>query len=251
MLVIVASRYDRTAEWLGARWASHDVGVLTGADLSVAGWRYHVGSGQSSQAVIGGQVVAVKDITGILIRMPSVGELELPHIAPEDRRYVSAEMTAFLASWLFSLQCSMLNRPTPVCLAGPNLREAQWVRLAAQAGIPVRPMERASALSGFAAPTPFEGVPVSVTVVGGRCFGSADETLKKQARCLARAAGVDLFTVFFSGATDGAEFLNASLLPDVASFEIADAILEYFTEKEPHADSSVGARDGRATDGGA
>ncbi len=56
--------------------------------------------------------------------------------------YVSAEMTAFLLSWLSGLDCPILNRPTPNCLSGPGWRQEQWIHLAARLGIPVDPVQR-------------------------------------------------------------------------------------------------------------
>ena len=40
-------------------------------------------------------------------------------------------MMAFLASWLNGLPSPVFNRPTPVCLMGPNWRQEQWVHAAA------------------------------------------------------------------------------------------------------------------------
>ena len=71
------------------------------------------------------------------------------HIAEKreaDER-VAAEAMAFLASWLYGLTSPVLNRPTPVCLMGPNWRQEQWVHAAAQIGIPIHPIYRRSGLN--------------------------------------------------------------------------------------------------------
>ncbi len=140
MLVVVASRHDASARNLVSRWASHDAVLLTSADLSVAGWRHYIGAQGALTAVAGGRVVNVAEITGVLTRLPSVVEAELPHIVSDDRSYVAMEMTAFLLSWLSSFTCPVINHPRPGCLIGPNWREAQWFRLVSRIGIPSRTM---------------------------------------------------------------------------------------------------------------
>jgi hypothetical protein len=122
----------------------------------------------NSTAVVDGQVVAVEEISGVLIRLPYVFEQELLHIVPGDRAYVAAEMQAFLISWLSRLKCPVLNRPTPSYLLGPNWRPQQWVYTAAQVGIPVRPVHQHITLAAEALPQTPELSPVTITVVGDR-----------------------------------------------------------------------------------
>ena len=230
MLVIVASRHDGVARTLTNQWAAHDAALLTCEDLATAGWRHPLGVTERSTAVVGGRVVAVEEITGVLTRRPYVIEQELGHIVPADRAYVAAEMTAFLLSWLSVLECPVLNRPTPSGLSGPNWWPEQWTYAAARLGLPVRPVRRRSVLPANVAAEATDPPPVTVTVVGGRCFGSVDEALAAQAQHFAKAVGVDLLAVQFSGNEPGADFLGANLWPDASSPEIADAILEYLSE---------------------
>jgi len=140
------------------------------------------------------------------------------------------EMTSFLVAWLSALECTVINKPRPACLVGPNWREAEWVRLAAELGMRVRTLRRECAPGARFAPSVFEGVPVSVTVIGKARFGPADETLKEQAGRLAQAAGVGLLTVFFTSASSSsAEFLGVSLCPDLSSSDAAASVLELLT----------------------
>lgn len=236
MLVVVASRYDETAQSLVDRWTKQEARLLTCEDLSVVGWRHSLrGVGGDSPplldstAVVDGQVVGVEEISGVLTRLPYIFEQELLQIVPDDRSYVAAEMNAFLISWLSGLKCPVLNRPTPTYLLGPNWRPQQWLYAAAQLGIPVHPMRRYIALSGDVCPKPPEMPPVTVTVVGDRIFGSVDQALATQARRLADAAKVDLLAIHFSGSESGADFLGADLWPDISSPDVADAILEYLS----------------------
>ena len=211
------------------RWAAHNASLLTCDDLSVAGWRHYVGASSCaapSAAVIGGRTVAVREIKGVLIRWPGVFEQELAHIVEADRSYVAGEMKAFLVSWLMSLECPVINRPTPVNLSGPYWRLEQWTHAAAQLGIPVRPARRHVALNSTDATVVPPAHQTTVTVVGERCFGRADEELHAQARRLAESAGVSLLGVSFSGPEAGSFFTGADLIPDLSSEEIADAVLD-------------------------
>ncbi|MCF2149994.1 hypothetical protein IQ276_026895 [Desmonostoc muscorum LEGE 12446] len=249
MLVVVASRHDKAAEALVANWSAYGASLLTPENLSVAGWRHYVRGGgdegdegaggaggatsssssSSSSAVVGGVTIALDQITGVLTRLPSIFEQELLHIIPEDRGYVAAEMNAFLISWLSSLKCPVLNRPTPTYLLGPAWRPEQWVYAAAQLGIPVRPVRRQSSLLASVRPQVMEKPAVKVTVVGDRCLGEVEKPLASHARRLADAAQVDLLTVNFSSRESSAELLGADLWVDISAPDVADAILEYLS----------------------
>lgn len=227
MLVVIASQQDQVAHALVSQWAAHGTGLLTCADLSTSGWRHHLSTTGCPTAVVGGQEVAVEEITGVLTRLPCMFEHELVDIVPDDRPYVAMEMTAFLLAWLSSLRCPVLNRPTSTCLSGPYWRRERWIAAAAQVGMPVRPLHRRAALSnGIPAESP-DPLAVTVTVVGQRWFGAVDAALAAQARHLADFAGVDLLTVQFSCPEAGAYFISANAWPDIEAAGMADVILEY------------------------
>lgn len=224
MLIIVANRQDEAAMWLAERWKPHGAALLTSADLSTRGWRFHLPSSGKSTAVIGGQQVAAGTITGVLTRMPCVYEQELNHIIPGDRSYVASEMTSFLLAWLSSLDCPVLNGPVPNCLAGPNWRNEQWVHLAVQLGIPVRPVHRKVPCGSDDSS---QQASCEVIVVHDRCFGGASPTLFARARSLAKTAGVDLLAVHFTGPGPESQLVGASVWPDLTSPELADAVLAH------------------------
>lgn len=228
MIVILAGRHDTVARGLAARWAHEGAELLTPEGLSIEGWRHYVATGGDETAVIAGRRVAARDIEGIVSRLWGIGENDLPHIVPEDRGYVSMEMTAFLTSWLSSLKCPVLNRPLPMSLAGPNWRREEWTHRAARAGIPVRPLHRRSAPG---APPAQDSRPVdlnAVTVAGNACPSAADATLKAHALRLARSVGAGLLNVYFDGDKADAAFVSADVWPDVSVPEVADAVLEHF-----------------------
>lgn len=229
MLVILASQQDQAATALAVGWRDHDAHLLTAADLSAAGWRHHLPGNGTSRAVVSGRVVETKEIAGVLTRLAYVDVSQLHHIVPEDRAYVSAEMTAFLVAWLSGLTCPVLNRPSPTCLTGPNWRQERWMQTAAQLGIPVCPLRRPATLRSKA----WEGAHGSplqtVTVVGDRWFGGIDATQGFQARRLAVFSGVDLLAAHFQTTEDGWALIGVDIQPDVSAPEVADAILEYLT----------------------
>lgn len=228
MLVILAKREDSGAAWLADRWRDHDAVVVSPADLSQPGWTYHVGSPRLSRMRIGGRAVREEEVSGVLVRMASVGIEDLDHIMPSDRAYVAAEMSAFLLAWLSSLDCPVLNRPTAQSLGGPAFQPEHWVHLASSLGIPTTPVRRDSVTANAT----FADVPgCELTVVGTTCFGDGDRTLTERARLLAENAGTDLLSVRFSGSSPKGKLASASPWPDVCSPEIADAVLSFFLER--------------------
>src|SRR5262249_56128954 len=122
MLAILAGRLDVGARALAARWSGLDARVLTPDDLCSAGWRYRPVTPGASVAVVAGERVAARAIRGVLVRLSRVDPGDLAFVAPDDRPYVAAEITAFLVAWLSSLTCPVVNRPTPSSLPPPPRR---------------------------------------------------------------------------------------------------------------------------------
>jgi hypothetical protein len=228
MIVILANRHDPVARSLAARWAGEGAELLTPEGLSVEGWRHYVATEGDDAAVIAGRRTAVRDIEGVVSRLWGIAEGDLPHIVPEDRSYVSMEMTAFLTSWLSTLKCPVLNRPLPMSLAGPNWRREEWTHRAARLRIPVRPLRRHTAPDAPATQETRHENLNAVTVAGRACPRAADETLKSHALRLAESVGAGLLNVYFDGVGADAAFVSADVWPDVSVPEVADAILEHF-----------------------
>lgn len=254
MILILASRWDTTAQDLAAAWADQPVRVMTARDLSRAGWCQRLGTqdvtiGRNAatcpdatirphpavssdiairhdRAVIHGQPIANEEIQGVLTRLPWVTDTELPEIVAPDRAYVAAEMSAFLLFWLSGLTCPVLNEPTPTCLSGPGWRPERWTRAAAETGMTVRALQRDSRVKG----APADSAPsTSVTVVGSQVYGEVHPDLKQRARLLAELAHVSLLTVRFSGAERGAAFLGADPSPSLDHHSVRAAVLEHLT----------------------
>lgn len=230
MLIILAKREDETAAWLAHRWRSHDAVLVSPADLSTSGWSLHLASPGESKVRIGTNDVRNEEIDGVVTRIPCVGVDDLHHIIPSDRQYVASEMTAFLLAWLSSLECPVLNRPTPNSLGGPGWRPEEWTRLASRLGIRVAPIHRKTPDDRTSPPEKLER---EVNVIGDACFGNAAEPLCMNARRLSKAAGTALLSVRFTGSDADGAFVSASVWPNLASPDIADAALQCLLEKAP------------------
>jgi hypothetical protein len=228
VLVVLASGHDQVAKELVRRWRAHDVRLLTPEDLTAPGWSYDPLAARASTAVIAQEVVPNDRVRGVLVRLPRVSEWHLPAIAPADRTYVAAEMTAFLQSWLESLSCPVLNRPSPTCLSGPGWWPEQWLVVAAGLGMPVRSLCRVIA-GGSISSTTAGNAGVTATVVGNRCFGSVSDRLARRARSLAETAGVDLLGVRFCGQASRAAMVAVDPWPDVAQPDVSEAVCAYLT----------------------
>jgi hypothetical protein len=234
VIAVVAGRHDAAARAFAERGAG--AALVTPADLSQPGWRFQPTAEdhpRGGRAVIEGEVVDVGTITGVITRLPRVLEDDLEQIVPADRAYVAAEMTAFLLAWLSALPCPVLNRPTTTCLAGPCWAPERWVHLAARLDVPARPVRRRTGGASEPQAQPKAEPPddgrLTVTVVGGRCFGAGDPRLAEAARRLAAAAGADLLAVHFARGRTESRLVAADPWPDVSSPEIADAVRAHLT----------------------
>jgi hypothetical protein len=234
MIVILASRHDDAARRLATRWEGSGGCLVTCQDLSARGWRYHTTQPWNSTGVLGGREVALREVSAVLTLLPSISSAELLDIVPADRAYVAAEMTAFLVSWLSQVSCPILNRPAPGCLTGPYLHPEQCAAAAAKLGMQIQPaiqrLGRCPAATDGARRG--EEAPVTVTVVGDRGFGAADDPLLQQAALLARTLRIGLLGVRFAGRETGATFLGATSCPSLVDPDVADAVLAYLLAQD-------------------
>lgn len=198
MILILASESDEQAQRLAGRWPAT---VITPTDLSKAGWRFEVPAGNEGISIASGRTISNRKITGVLTRLACVSERDLPHISSEDRAYVAGEMHSFLVAWLDSLDCPVLNRPTPTSLCGTL---------------------------GPITCSPVEESDESVVVVGENCFGAAEPDHAAQALRIAREAGVDLLEVFFRKG----EFVAAGLVPCLSREDASEAVYHFLTTNQ-------------------
>jgi len=177
-----------------------------------------------------GRIVRERDIRGVLVRRPWLLPQELTHIAPEDREFVAAEMSAFLLAWLSQSSCPVLNRPRGTSLSGPNWCPQQWALAATSVGLQVEPTRWQVPAD---AKTSVRNMPkqnrrlTEATIVSTRCLGDVNDDQAAGAKRLAAKAGVALLAVWFAPCKGGSRFVAANPMPSLKDPHIADAVCEY------------------------
>lgn len=225
MIIVLASRYDEAARGLVAGWPAGGAAMMTCEDFLTEGWAFYPDAPDDSVAIAGGRKIQCSSLSGVLTLRPCILEQELSAIAAGDRRYVCAELNAFLIAWLSSLRCRILNRPTATSLSGPNWSPERWIFEAGRLGIPVtarthtvppKAMEQTSSDS--------KGPMQYVRVINGRIQSDAGPALGRLSTQLAQMAGVDyLETRFRNG-----RMICATCWPDVSRADIRQPVMEYF-----------------------
>ncbi len=186
-------------------------------------WEHRLGNFGASVTITlaDGREVSSQKLRGVLNRLLTV-PIHLWQSAVEaERDYVTQELSAFYLSWLYSLPCPVINRPTPLGLSGQWRRDAEWVLLANQAGLPTPPYVHRSAASpaeegGFN----LEFLPAArhnVLVVAGRAVGSpAPSKVLEGCLHLSELAKTELLGVQFVETPDVAWlFAGATPYPDL------------------------------------
>jgi hypothetical protein len=224
VIAILAKAGDAAAETLASRWGS-EARLMTPRDLARRGWVHRPGSDADVVVIDSGQVAA-RELTGVVTQLCFVAPDDLAPIVAVDRPYVAAEMTAFLLAWLSDLPCPVVNRPSPLGLAGPNLRPEAWMALASEAGIPVRPIRRDR--HGYRAQDA-SGARDEVTVVGNRALGAMSARAGERALRLARRVDAEMMVAVFDPAEPDEPLLDAHTWPDLTRADVADALLELLT----------------------
>jgi hypothetical protein len=168
--------------------------------------------------VVAGQKVALSGIEAAVSTMDTVTSGDLPQIVREDRAYVAAEMRAFLLAWLTTIPCPVLNRPTPLSLAGCGWRPEQWALAAAAHGIPTEtvvepPDDRADA-----------DVTFTVSQVGDEVADAPSDIVARWMRQLMVTARMRTLQARFRDGTPP-RLISATVVPDFRRAELAAAAL--------------------------
>jgi hypothetical protein len=226
LIVLFSSGREPVAAELAQRWARHGALPMTPLDLSRRGWILDDGCRGLAQCVVDGQRHSCGDISGVLVRATHVAAEDLGHIVEPERRYVAAEMTAFLIHWLTQLACPVLNRPCGGCLGGPGWHPEHWAVVAGRVGLDARPVRRRVGIEPTETGTISDGTCI-VTVVGERAFGDGSLALHKKAIALARLARTDLVRFVFDD--DSERLVSANPFPPPHDSEIEQAVLATLT----------------------
>jgi hypothetical protein len=140
MYLALCSTLDIPAQWAYQHLAAAglDIRLVTAEMLeSATQWEHQVDSRTDSIsfALPHGQVIRGTDIQGVLNRLMTPSQNLMGRVVPADRDYALQEVSAFYLSWLNSLACPMLNRPTPQGLAGRWFHLSELSLFAHQAGL--------------------------------------------------------------------------------------------------------------------
>lgn len=97
-----------------------------------------------------GEVVGDPEPVAVFNRLRFATAIQFDEAATADREYATMELHALLLSWLASLPCPVVNRPSPRGLGGDDRTTLEWLRIASRAGLPVRAMRATTDGRGLA-----------------------------------------------------------------------------------------------------
>lgn len=190
-LLVLAHPRDDAARRFARCFSERPAAVIGPRELSTSRWEhYAVGPGDDVLS-LGERPLRADAVSAVLVRIAAVSEHDLVHIGAEDRRYVAAEMTAFLWSFLSRLRCPVVNRPGAGSLMGPGWSATRWAAMAARAGLP----PASDALPVGSLTVSESEAERLLTVVGDEVVGAPNRDVACAAVKLARAAAVRLLPI--------------------------------------------------------
>jgi hypothetical protein len=223
MILVIASELDDVAEAAVATWPNGGAHLMRPRDLCSQGWRIEVGRTQQGTLVADGEPIAVECVNGVLNRLALVDERELVSIELSERRYVAAELTAFMFYVLSQLRCPMINRPTVSNLAGCDWRMDEWVYRGREKGIPFAPHSARCPSSLRSGPD------LRRTVILAEAVAlSNDDRYAQHMIELVCRAGLMYADLCYSIHDGRCALHSVSLIPDLSNPEIATSIHQFF-----------------------
>ncbi len=228
MWLVLSSPDDGGAAVMAQRLRRHGLNPLIHAateELGCARWVYQAGTGgETSQVTLhDGRVLDSSGLRGVLNRLVAVPATALVQVAKADRDYASHELTALYTSWLFSLTCPVINRPTGAGLCGHWPDRSEWLRQAFAAGLPAasyRLMATESPWSGWIPPANGAGQRVETVILldGAVADGQPPADLVPGCVRLAKRCGNRLVGLqFVVDASTSWRFMDATPMPDLAA----------------------------------
>jgi hypothetical protein len=202
-------------------------------------WEHRIGAGGVATEIrlADGRLIRSDAVRGVLNRLTAVPAEHWRCASTRERDYALEELAAFHTSWLHSLPCLVLNRPTPLSLCGAWRHEADWMLLAARAGLRTSRYRMASVAYAETASASLRGTAKPacerrVITVGKRVCGSpAPPEVAEGCVRLAKLADTQLLGVDFEvGAGDAWSFAGASPMPDLrlGAERLVELLLEVF-----------------------
>ena len=223
--LVVCGTQDLAALWAfrGLSRRLPRVELITAEVLSCSrGWQHRIKSGAVSTSIelTDGRIFQSERLEGVLNRLTTVPAMAFRAAKTPDREYAAEEMLALWSSWLHSLPCPVLNRPSGQFPSPAWFHRSEWVWRAAGAGLHIAPY-RESATNGSTDdtatdPNLHDPAARTIFVASDRVVpGVVPECVQEGARRLARDANVSLLALTFRVASDDSwGFLNAEAFPD-------------------------------------
>jgi hypothetical protein len=216
-VLILGSALDDEPAALVKHWCEwgRDAVLVQPRDLSQPGWRLRVGRVGEQAAAADGRRFGIEDVDAVICALPWIAPYELVHVQERDREYVAQEMGSFLLAWLHQFPGPVIDRPTPLGLAGCGRSRRQWAAVARSVGVDADPA--------------WSGPTCAVTVVDGEpiscCFSDSPPGLADAAHVIATEADRTLVTLNFA-ASDGLLLVGAEERPAVGDAPIARRLLD-------------------------
>lgn len=222
-LLVFGSALDDHPAALVQQWRcwGRDVVLVEPRDLSEPGWRLRVGRAEDLAAASSGRRIGHHDIDAVVCALPWIAPYELVHVVDADRDYVAQEMGSFLLAWLNEFKGPVVDRATPLNLAGCGRSKWQWAAVARSVGITADP--------GWSGPT------VLVTVIGGEHVSAhapdpQPDSLEEAAGAIAHASARTLVTLTFAASED-VVLVGAEPRPAVGEAGVARDLLNLLERK--------------------
>jgi hypothetical protein len=226
MFLVLSSSNDYVALWACEglkRLGIAPLELVTSEDLAYTRfWEHRVGAAGASirLSLPDGREIRSSRISGVLNRLLSAPQDLVNWARPNDRDYATQELSSFYLSWLYTLEGSVINRPTPQGFCGRWRHTSEWAMLAQRAGLPLPPYKQTAQdapESGYRSLAP-SSVPVqSVIVLRGEIFGPIlPEQTRMACRRFAELAGTEMLGLDVFRASDGIwNFAAATPYPDL------------------------------------
>lgn len=187
-------------------------------------WAHRIGAAGTDVEITlaDGRAIRSDHVRGVLNRLLFVPLEHWRSATQGDRDYVQQELTAFYASWLYSLPCPVINRPTALSLAGSWRHPSEWNWLAARAGLPTSVYRQSSLNLATETPGDSGSSPAgtrreTVFTLADRFIGpAATAELREGCLHLAELSGTTLLGIEFNVDTHGEWlFVNATPTPNL------------------------------------
>jgi hypothetical protein len=221
VILILADAGNEHAAALAEALSPAGAAVLTPIDLATDPSALHHPDVGRSWLTLAGRQRRIVELTAVVTLLNAILPWSLACYDAAEREYQASEMHAWLAFFLASLRCPVVNPPSPLSLSGPVLNPFGWRALAAGCRLPLA----AGVLDSDRPESHRTSNADTVTVLGGRVIHSAGPRADGYALRLAAHAGVVHLRAAFRG--PDAEFVSAASVPDAGDERTRVALVKW------------------------